>query len=789
MGHPPSKQSLKRYSIRSIALLAICILLGVIITAFVTWIIGNYIYGTEERHVPSAKKTDTGPSASDLILPTSVYPINYDLVIKTYLPGFGYKEKRGENKSLTFDAQVIIQLNITKTIRKIILNSLDLRFSESKCTFTVDGQPVGVQLEVNKDFEKVFFNLDKAVEPTDKAVLKIVYNGDLRTDMAGLYQTTYTNVKGEQKMAAVTQMEPISARNMVPCFDEPAFKASWTVTVIHPTGTTAIANGMEEKSEDLGDNFISSKFQTTPRMSSYLLAIFVSEFEYNERHTKSGVRFRVWSRPEEKNSTVYALEAGVKCLEFFENYYNIPFPLAKQDMVAVPDFAAGAMENWGLITYREDSLLYDPRIYTGAQKRRVAVVIAHELAHQWFGNLVTLKWWNDLWLNEGFATLAEYLGTDEISDGNFRMNEWFTMDALWIALEADSIASTHPMTFQIDKAIEVLDSFDYITYLKGGSVISMLRKTIGEDNFNTAINHYLNEHKYKNAEAADLFNAIAAMLPDDVRGPNGAKLNMTEFSDPWTKQLGYPLLTATRVNSSTIKVEQKRFKLLKSAMEEEKYRNPKWGFKWDVPVWYQSVGSKIIEMKWMKSNEPLFIHSEQPVILNADSNGFYRGGYSTELWQQIIKLIKEDHLQFSTQTRVRLIDDSFAGANAGLLNYSIPLDLLMYLKNEQDYIPWSGALQRIRELDDKYGTVREKDSFHKFFLALSLKTPAKKDVDFVSKNYLDDKKFFDVSAAQGLILNDCFMGDSSCGENMVKLFNKEVIGKCDSGRILSECSQ
>uniref|UniRef100_A0A8R1EMB7 Aminopeptidase n=1 Tax=Caenorhabditis japonica TaxID=281687 RepID=A0A8R1EMB7_CAEJA len=293
-------------------------------------------------------------------------------------------------------------------------------------------------------------------------------------------------------------------------------------------------------------------------------------------------------------------------------------------------------------------------------------------------------------------------------------------------------------------AIEVLYSFDHITYHKGGSVLSMLRKTIGEDNFNTAINHYLNEHKYKNAEAADLFNAIADMLPDDVQGPNGAKLNITDFLEPWTKQLGYPLLSATRVNSSTIRVEQERFKMSKSELEEEKYRNPKWGFKWDVPVWYQSVGSKNIEMKWMKSNEPLYIHSEQPVILNADSNGLYRGGYSTELWQQIIKLIKEDHLQFSTQTRVRLIDDSFAGANAGLLNYSIPLELLMYLRNEQDYIPWSGALKRIRELDDKYGTVREKDSFHKFVLALSSKTPAKKYVDFVLKNYLDDKQFVEV---------------------------------------------
>ncbi|CAB01242.1 Aminopeptidase [Caenorhabditis elegans] len=796
MGHPPPKETKKGCQVKSFVLPVFCTLLGVLITAFITWHITKSQYSRNDPHdeiesenVPAAKPEDN-ISASELRLPTSVSPISYQLTVKTYLPGYGYT---ADKNNLTFEGQVLIELNITKSIKKVSLNSKDLNYTEEfikKSSILVNGKSIAFTLDDKQStHEKIFFNLDETVEPTTSATLKVAFGAPLRTDMSGLYQTTYTNSKGESKMAAVTQMEPVYARRMVPCFDEPAYKATWTVTVIHPNKTVAVSNGIEDKVEDGQPGFIISTFKPTPRMSSYLLAIFISEFEYNEATTKSGVRFRVWSRPEEKNSTMYAVEAGVKCLEYYEKYYNISFPLPKQDMVALPDFSAGAMENWGLITYRESALLYDPRIYSGSQKRRVAVVIAHELAHQWFGNLVTLKWWNDLWLNEGFATLVEYLGTDEISDGNMRMREWFTMDALWSALAADSVASTHPLTFKIDKAMEVLDSFDSVTYDKGGAVLAMVRKTIGEENFNTGINHYLTRHQFDNADAGNLLTALGEKIPDSVMGPKGVKLNISEFMDPWTKQLGYPLLNASRINNTHIIVEQSRFKLLATGKEEEKYSNPVWGFKWDVPVWYQVVGSSELEMKWMKRNEPLIIKSDKNVIINAESNGFYRAGYSSGLWKEISEMLKENHEQFSPQTRVRLIDDSFALARAGLLSYSIPLNLITYLKNEKEYLPWSGAIAKIRELIDMYGSNPEKDIVNKFMIALAENAPARRSIDFVSKNYLDEKKFYEVGAAQQIILNSCGFGDSVCQADMVKMFTEEVLAKCDATRILSECSQ
>ncbi|VDM72875.1 unnamed protein product [Strongylus vulgaris] len=228
-------------------------------------------------------------------------------------------------------------------------------------------------------------------------------------------------------------------------------------------------------------------------MSSYLLALMVSEFEYIQNYTSSGVLFRIWSRKEATPMTQYALDAGIKCLEYYEKLFDYSFPLKKQDMVALPDFSAGAMENWGLITYRENSLLYDENLYGPKSKRRVALVVAHELAHQWFGNLVTMKWWEDLWLNEGFATYVEYLGSDLISDGLMKMEEFFILDSTEAAMDKDSLSSSHPLSFEIDKANEVYEAFDSISYGKGGSVLRMIAATIGRDNLIKGVAVSLNQ--------------------------------------------------------------------------------------------------------------------------------------------------------------------------------------------------------------------------------------------------------------------------------------------------------
>ncbi|CAI5450948.1 unnamed protein product [Caenorhabditis angaria] len=796
MGQPPEKKS-GNISGRSIIVSILAFILAVVITAILTWYITKTTLtgvenSTNVEETKNEKNSAESASAADLKLPETVIPLDYQLTVKTYLPGYGWKSQNNPAKNLTLEGQLIVKLNVTQKLRKITMSSLDLEYNSKKSSLSIGEDPektIDIEsIDVNKNFEKVFINLKEAIEAGTIVKLKLVYTGPLRNDMTGFYQTVYSTDDGQQKMSAVTQMEPVYARRMVPCFDEPAFKAPWTVTVIHPKGTTALSNGKEKENSTVSEEFVSTSFIPTPKMSSYLLAIFVSDFEYNESQTKTGVRFRVWSRPEAKKSTEYALKAGVKCLEYYDKYYDLPFPLEKQDMVAIPDFSAGAMENWGLITYRENDLLYDPKINTGLNKERVASVIAHELAHQWFGNLVTMKWWNDLWLNEGFATIVQYLGTDEISDGNFKMDQEFLNDDLSSALDADSIASTHPMTFKIDKGFEVLDSFDTITYSKGGSVLWMLRKTLGEENFNNGINAYLKKYSYSNAEAVDLFKSLTENLPNGITNSEGGQLNVTEFAEPWTSQLGYPMISVDKVNSTHIKLSQERFKKLKDAKEQEKYSHPKWGFKWDVPIWYQDLNGGKIEMKWLKSSEDLYIESDKTLVFNANSDGFYRVNYTEQMWNEISDVLLKKHDVFSVRTRVRLVSDAFANSYSGGMTYEIPIKLIEYLKNEQEYEVWQTAIQELRAIVTMYGTDPEKEPIEKFMTKLISKSPAYKDINYVVKHYTDEKLFFEVNAAQLLISSECTLNDAGCIGNMTKLFHDDVIAKCDSKKMLSHCS-
>uniref|UniRef100_A0A915MXS0 Aminopeptidase n=1 Tax=Meloidogyne javanica TaxID=6303 RepID=A0A915MXS0_MELJA len=400
----------------------------------------------EDEQESSVSTTAEEPGADELRLSGELYPIWYNLTMKIFVPGFGAQIP--DENNLTFNGDLLMKFRVEQSTHRIELNALKLSFD------------------------------------------RIPYTGPIASKLSGLYLTTYTTLAGEHKCAAVTQMEPTDARRMVPCFDEPHFKAIYRLNIIHPFGSRAVSNAKEIRDGLATDNeeWIQTDFDETLPMSSYLLALVVSDFDYVEGYTKRGIRFRIWARQDAVNFTSYALQAGIRVLEFYEDYYGIEFPLPKQDMMAFPDFAAGAMENWGLVTYREKYLLYSPELYTAQQKMAVASVVAHELAHQWFGNLVTMRWWSDLWLNEGFATLMEYLGTDAISNGGFRMRDYFIIEALDSAFDRDSRATSHPLFFEIRKAEDVSEAFDSITYSKGASVLRMIRSVMGEESFKSGLN-------------------------------------------------------------------------------------------------------------------------------------------------------------------------------------------------------------------------------------------------------------------------------------------------------------
>uniref|UniRef100_A0A7I4YX32 Aminopeptidase n=1 Tax=Haemonchus contortus TaxID=6289 RepID=A0A7I4YX32_HAECO len=769
------------------------LLLLFLVAASIGLSIGLTYYFTRKAYDTTEKNKDHGaddnsPSAEELRLPKNIEPLLYDLSIKTYLPGY---VSFPPEKNLTFDGQVGISLRVVEPTKSIVLNSKNITVIPDKCELFSGDKKLEIEsIKEHERLEKLEILLKNRLEKDQEVLLKIIYTGIISNTLGGLYQATYTDTDGTVKIAAASQNEPTDARRMVPCLDEPSFKANWTVTVIHPKGTKAVSNGIETNGEgEVSGDWIISKFETTPRMSSYLLAVVVSEFDYIEGFTKSGVRFRIWSRPEAMNMTGYAKDAGIRCLEYYENFFDIKFPLKKQDMVALPDFSAGAMENWGLITYRENQLLYDDRYYGPINKQRVALVVAHELAHQWFGNLVTLKWWDDTWLNEGFATFVEYIGTDEISYKNFRMDDFFLPDALAIGLDADAVSSTHPLSFRVDKAAEVAEAFDEITYAKGASVLVMLQAVIGEKNYKQAVTQYLKKFSYSNAQASDLWNVFDEVVKD-VKGPDGNLMKTTEFASQWTTQMGFPLVTVKAFNATSLQITQTRYKTNKDALEPEKYRHPKYGFKWDIPLWYQEGDNKDIKLAWLTREEPLYLHVSNPdtsIVVNADRHGFYRQNYDANGWRKIIKQLKENHKAYSTRTRNAIIGDAFAAALIDQLEYETVFELLEYAKNEEEYLPWTETISGFYAILDFFGNEPESTSAKTFMMNILKPMYEKTSMKYIADNYKNDSLFFEMNLQKSVINAYCFLGSMECIKNYTDLFDKEVMKKCKDDDEASKC--
>ncbi|VDO31064.1 unnamed protein product [Haemonchus placei] len=686
------------------------------------------------------KDKDNSPSAAELLLPTNIKPLSYDLTIKTYLPG--YVDFPPE-KNLTFDGRVEISMVVIEPTKSIVLNSKKISVIPQECELVSGGKKLEIEsVKEHPRLEKVEFLLKNQLEKDQQILLKVGYIGLISNSLGGIYQTTYTTPNGTPK--------------------------------------------------EISGDWITSKFLTTPRMSSYLLAVMVSEFEYIEGKTKTDVRFRIWSRPEAKRMTQYALESGIKCIEFYEDFFDIRFPLKngciqfriwsrpeakrmtqyalesgikciefyedffdirfplkKQDMIALPDFSAGAMENWGLITYRENSLLYDDRFYAPMNKQRIARIVAHELAHQWFGDLVTMKWWDNLWLNEGFARYTEFIGAGQITQDDARMRNYFLVDVLERALKADSVASSHPLSFRIDKAAEVEEAFDDITYAKGASVLTMLRALIGEEKHKHAVSQYLKKFSYSNAEATDLW-AVFDEVVTDVEGPDGKPMKTTEFASQWTTQMGFPVISVAEFNSTTLKLTQSRYKANKDAVEKEKYRHPKYGFKWDIPLWYQEGDKMEVKRTWLRRDEPLYLHVSNPgapFVVNADRYGFYRQNHDTNGWKKIIKQLKDNHEVYSPRTRNAIISDAFAAAATDAIEYETVFELLKYAEKETEYLPLEIAMSGISSILKYFGTEPEAKPAQVYMMNILKPMYEKSSIDFIANNYRNDKLFFQIIAA------------------------------------------
>ena len=443
-------------------------------------------------------------------LPEHIIPKRYSITLHPNLNEFTFK---GEEEIL---------LKITKPTKEITLHAAELEITSAE--IIAGRKKLGSKnIAYNEKAETVTISFDKIISKGD-AKLKLKFTGILNDKMRGFYRSKY-EIGGKHHHMAVTQFESTDARRAIPSFDEPAKKAIFDVKLIVPADHTAISNTIESEIAEHSEGYKIITFEPTPKMSTYLLAFVVGKFEFIETHStrsaRSGqaqtdIKIRVFTTPGKKHQAEFALKTAKDCLEFYEKYFGIDYPLPALDLIAIPDFASGAMENWGAVTYRETALLVDEELTSTANKQWVALVIAHELAHMWFGNLVTMEWWTHLWLNEGFASYIEYLAVDHIFPDWHIWTQFVYMDHAK-ALELDGLANTHPIEVEVHHPSEISEIFDAVSYSKGASIIRMLAEYVGENNFRKGLQHYLRKHQYSNAKTLDLWMALEKASGKNVK--------------------------------------------------------------------------------------------------------------------------------------------------------------------------------------------------------------------------------------------------------------------------------
>lgn len=596
-------------------------------------------------------------------------------------------------KTFQFSGKAAIKVEIQKPTRKITINAKELRIKSAavKADSTTSTHSIPLPASIHQDDQRQEISLLFNKTLQGKAEIVLEFQGKHNDQMYGFYRSKY-RLNDKDEYIVSTQFEAANARAAFPCFDEPALKATFDVTLVVDKSLTALSNLpiKEEKALNGMTNgrMLNGKkmvaFKRSPKMSTYLLYLGVGNFKSLTTKLRN-IDLRIFVTPDKLPLAQLPLHFTKTFLKFLEEYFQIPYPLPKLDIIGIPDFAHGAMENWGAITFRELALLGDENTSV-AVKQQIALTIAHELAHQWFGNLVTMDWWEDLWLNESFATFMSYKAV------HAAYPEWdlplqYYSDTIADALNADQLDSTHPISVTVNTPAQVDEIFDRISYDKGGSILHMLESYVGEEVFRRGLQKYLRKHAYANAKKEDLWGAIQGEYEKEAgemvvkskekkgkeketekRGKEGEKKkesrkeNLTTLMKNWIVQPGYPIIEVKKGgggsknenksenknrNKNGYTLEQKRFTLL-----GKKYQQS-----WLVPLTYQAGNQQsgdqrggeqktVLEQKKVLLKEPSMSLPEQSdfIKLNVNENGFYRVRYPPEVLNKIGQAIKEKKL-------------------------------------------------------------------------------------------------------------------------------------------------
>ncbi len=599
-------------------------------------------------------------TSTAVMLPGNVKPVKYQLVLTPDLQSF------------TFQGEETVHIQVIEPTSSITMNCEEIAVQSCRLTLS-DGTALDAsETAMDSSDETVTFQFSRTIAPGD-ARLDIRYTGELNDKLRGFYRSRYTDAEGRERYMASTQFEATDARRAFPCWDEPALKATFDVTLVIPDDLVAVSNMPVVSETPAGPGLKRVRFAETPIMSTYLLAFVVGDLRAVEQTAPGGTLVRVWATRGKEEQGRFALETSVRLLEYFNSYFGIPYPLPKLDHLAIPDFAAGAMENWGAITYRETALLVDPRYSSAATRQQVAAIVAHEMAHMWFGDLVTMAWWDDLWLNESFASWMGDKAVDHLFP-DWDMWTQFVSSDTNTGLGLDGLKNSHPIEQPVKNPAEIGQLFDAISYSKGASILRMLEDYLGAEVFQQGLHDYLTAHQYANAATRDLWDALGQVS----RKPVAAMM------DTWVTQTGYPVLEVEAERKGRrvdIAFSQRRFVYENVLGQQEP----------DTTLWHVPVSVRARDasqqasalMEGRRATVRLQLASADGWIkVNPQQTGFYRVKYTAEDWGRLVRAIEA--MELPAVDRLGIQNDAYALSRAGYIPATQFLSVAEAYRNEMD---------------------------------------------------------------------------------------------------------
>ncbi|XP_029834124.3 aminopeptidase N [Ixodes scapularis] len=724
---------------RCLAAAALLVLAALVVVGLAT----RYLSPEASGALQHAPQEPSAPvvRVTDLRLPRSVQPLHYEVELSPRLFG-----------DFAFTGAVAVTMHCLSATDAVVMHSKDLNVSDVSVEETTSNVLVPCGAPVH-DAARQFLRLPlhKTLSAGTNYTLRMRFRGWLNDDLAGFYRSSYTDAAGNKRWLAATQFQATDARRAFPCFDEPDMKATFAVTMVRPSNLTAISNMPLKSSVDRGNGLIADTFETTVKMSTYLLAFVVSDFQFHGNE-----KFKVWARADAITAVEYSLSIGPRILEYYEEYFSIKYPLPKTDMIALPDFSAGAMENWGLVTFRETSLLFNKGASSSYNKQRVAEVVAHELAHQWFGNLVTMEWWDDLWLNEGFATYVEYIGTDVVHK-DWGMLDQIVVNEVQSVMELDALKSSHPVSVPVDNPDEISENFDKISYSKGASIIRMMCYFLTEKIFRKGVTNYLRKRAYANAKQDDLW---AELTMAQVQDP---PVDVKKVMDTWTLQTGFPVVTVNRsYDQRTAVLTQKRFLLDEGAAKS---------VLWQIPITYTDS----VHRNWNDTTPRVWLNDESVsisqlpaasewFIANVQEVGYYKVNYDERNWNLLITQLLTGHTEIHENNRAQIIDDILDLARAGVVDYKLALKVTEYLPRETEYIPWDAAFSNLLFLGSRLDTKEVYGIWMKYVLTL-----IKPNYDRLSWDQVEGESVLTSYLRADTYSIACKYGQKDCVDHAVRL--------------------